>query len=220
MDGLCCRVEEHIVEIGALPSSWSFEEFDDIGSLVELAHEIRRIGPRSDSLVRSLLSVGNDDLVAEVVISAAHPMLHCRCAGRPGLTVDDLTTELALAVASVRHDGVPDTGRHLLNVLVDMAWGQARKPLRRVVVPTVDAARVGHLLVSLDRHPEDVLDGVALEAFRDGLAAASSSQRGLVRCWNSAVDLGLRDERSQAERYRLKYARSQLRRIAPSELVG
>ena len=220
MDRLCCRIEARILGLRGHPSSWRFEELSEVGSLFDLACEMRRIGQRSDSLLRSLLALPEDDLVVEVVVVAAHPMLHCRCAGRPGLAVDDFTTELVLAVATVRRDGLPDTGRHVLNVLVDMAWGQVRKPLRRAVLPTVDADRVGHLLVSRDRHPDDVLDGVALEAFREELAAASSSQRGLVRCWNSAVELGLRDDRSQPERYRLKYARSQLRRIAPSELVG
>ncbi len=219
---LCCRIETRIRRCRRPPASWIGEAFDDLVTVDDVVRVVRAIGPRSDRLLRALVEVAAADtgLVVEVVVAAAHPLLHRRCAANRALSVDDFTTELALVVASAMEDGLPTTPRHLLNVLIDMAWGQYRKPFRRRQLPVVEAERVGHQLVSAGRQPEDVLDGVALSAFRDRLAETPWSQRALVRCWNSAVELGTKDSRTQSERDRLKYARSQLRRLAPPELVA
>lgn len=217
---VCCRIEEEVLrrnlasEMGSPPQ--------DLESVTDLVVRIRVIGPESDEWLRRLMSwdsVG-PGFVSEVVVAAAHPLLHRRCASNPALSVDDLATELALVVGRVMREGLPPSSRHVLNVLLDMAWGQYRKPFRRARVPVVDVDRVEHLLMSRERVPEDVLDGVVLSSFREQLAADPWGQRAMVRCWNSALELGSKPSRTRLERYRLKYARSQLRRVAPPDLVA
>ena len=80
--------------------------------------------------------------------------------------------------------------------------------------------QLDHVVVSTGRHPEDVLDRVALEELRDQLALLPADREVIVRSWNTAVELGTKDERDRLERYRLKHARSQLRRLLPPELVA
>lgn len=184
--------------------------------------DVREIGATSDSTIRALMAeeMVEDEVVVEIIVTAAHPMLHRRCAGNPVLVVDDLTTELALAVSAMLREGLPDTSRHLLNVLLDRAWGQFRKPFRRLGVGTIAPDQLDNVLVSVGRHPEDVLDRVVLEELRDQIASLPADREAIVRSWNSAVELGTKDERDRLERYRLKYARSQLRRFVSPDLVA
>jgi hypothetical protein len=218
---LCCRIEEHLLARRSIA-----RRADDSGQdrrpVRDIVLDVRAIGSTSDSAINALLGdpLVEDEVVVEMIVTAAHPMLHRRCAGNPVLIVDDLTTELALAASAMVRNGPPDTSRHLLNVLLDRAWGQFRKPFRRLGVGTIAPDQLDHVVVSTGRHPEDVLDRVALEALRDQLALLPADREVIVRSWNTAVELGTKDERDRLERYRLKHARSQLRRLLPPELVA
>lgn len=218
---LCCRIEEHLFARHSI-----VRRRDDLDRVTRPIHDVvlgvRAIESTSDFAIRGLLADPrvDDEIVVEIIVTAAHPMLHRRCAGNPVLIVDDLTTELALAASAMVRNGPPDTQRHLLNVLLDRAWGQFRKPFRRLGVGTIAPDQLDHVVVSTGRHPEDVLDRVALEELRDQLALLPADREVIVRSWNTAVELGTKDERDRLERYRLKHARSQLRRLLPPELVA
>ena len=77
----------------------------------DIVRDVRAIGSTSDSAIRALLGdpLVEDEVVVEIIVTAAHPMLHRRCAGNPVLIVDDLTTELALAASAMVRNGPPDT---------------------------------------------------------------------------------------------------------------
>jgi hypothetical protein len=218
---LCCRIEEHLFARHSI-----VRRRYDLDRVTRPIHDVvlgvRAIESTSDFTIRGLLADPRveDEVVVEIIVTAAHPMLHRRCAGNPVLIVDDLTTELALAASAMVRNGPPDTSRHLLNVLLDRAWGQFRKPFRRLGVASIAPDQLDQVLVSTGRHPEDVLDRVALEDLRDRLELLPADREVIVRSWNTAVELGTKDERDRLERYRLKHARSQLRRLLPPELVA
>jgi hypothetical protein len=218
---LCCRIEDHLLT-RHLIFRRSEERPTGGRPISDIVQDVRAIGSASDSMIRALLGdpLVDGEVVVEIIVTAAHPMLHRRCAGNPVLIVDDLTTELALAASAMVRNGPPDTSRHLLNVLLDRAWGQFRKPFRRLGVASIAPDQLDQVLVSTGRHPEDVLDRVALEDLRDRLELLPADQEVIVRSWNTAVELGTKDERDRLERYRLKHARSQLRRLLPPELVA
>ena len=218
---LCCRIEEHLFARHSIVRRLTIWTKSHVRSMTSFS-DVRAIGSTSDSTIRALLGDPRveDEVVVEIIVTAAHPMLHRRCAGNPVLIVDDLTTELALAASAMVRNGPPDTSRHLLNVLLDRAWGQFRKPFRRLGVASIAPDQLDQVLVSTGRHPEDVLDRVALEELRDQLALLPADREVIVRSWNTAVELGTKDERDRLERYRLKHARSQLRRLLPPELVA
>ena len=219
---MCCRIEKRLRRRAQLPAAWSdLPTLDGVASIGEVVDVVGALGDRSDEILRSLLASQHNGVarVAEVVVVAAHPLLHRRCAGNPALSADGLATELAMVVGSMMRDGLPATSRRVLNVLVDKAWGRYRLPFRRVRVRHVDVERVACRLEVGGPLPEDVLDRVALLNFRQWLAAAPVSNRAFVRCWNSAVELALLETRTPVQRDRWKYVRSQLRRVAPPELT-
>jgi hypothetical protein len=64
------------------------------------------------------------------------------------------------------------------------------------------------------------LDRVAVHQLRRSLEAADGGYAAVVRAWNTAVELSTKDERSQVEQDRLKYARRLLRRHGVREMVA
>jgi hypothetical protein len=69
--------------------------------------------------------------------------------------------------------------------------------------------------------PADLaLARVQLDGLLHTLTTAGRAHSKTLRAWNTAVALAERDERSEAERYQLKYARKVLRRSLRSHLVA
>jgi hypothetical protein len=129
---------------------------------------------------------------------------------------------MAIVIADAAVSGLPPSRRRLANVLLDRAWAQVRLPARRVREPVVaDPVEFGWRLVDPGPDPADVAVGrVALEGLVRSMATAAPWQATTVRAWNTAVALAGLEQRSYAERNRMKYARKVLRRAFPAELVA
>jgi hypothetical protein len=191
-------------------------------SVDDLIHEIRALGDGSDLALRALLQSAHRDAHAvEVVIVALVPLALSRCRHSRD-RVDELIGELAIVIAEAAREGLPPSRRRVANLLLDRAWGQVRKPARRVREPVMmDAVDLGWRLVDRSPDPADVaVDRVMLDDVVRALQARASSCASVVRAWNVAVSLAEVEERSSSDRIRLKYARQVLRRSLAADLVA
>jgi len=183
---------------------------------------VRRLDDGSDRMLSGLVRAGrHDQRAVEIVIVALLP-LALRRRGRVSDRVDELIGELAIVVAEAARDGLPRSDRRVANVLVDRAWGQVRRPARRLHQPVpTDPVEFDWRLVDRGPDPADVATGrVVLEEIRRSLVARRSAQRATIRAWNVAVSLADVDETSRSDRVRLKYARQVLRRALADGLVA
>ena len=197
---------------GGIPEEWQeSRHLAACSSAEELVGCVRRIGVESDVLVDDLLAVSERPEVASLVLAvAAAPLARARC-GRDRDRCDLLLTEFALAVAEARVDR-PVSVRHRLSLLLDRSWDRVRRarPSGFAPVDPDDLDRIGAFADPFARVLDrDLLDGVRARLERD----ADSGGVGLVRAWNSALELYDREGRSEAERDRWKYVRRVLRRL-------
>lgn len=203
------------------PRSWVLEPGQS-WTLRDIVATIRRVGDDSDRMIRIVLGGGSNRSVAEeVVIVALIPMLRHRCR-LDRREIEEVLTELTIAVGEMARDGVPDTQRPLANLLLDRAWKAHRKAERRhhSYVP-FDPLKLDFVPVCAVEAPDDaVLDRVALSEFRQRLASNPDANRSAVDSWNAALRLADMDHRTSSERSRWKYVRKELRRRATADLVA
>jgi hypothetical protein len=191
-------------------------------SVCDLIDGIRGLGAESDATVRSLVDLSAaDDRAVETLIVALLPLALGRCGGSRD-RVDELIGELAIVIAEAAVSGLLPSRRRLANVLLDRAWAQVRLPARRVREPVItDPVDFEWRLEDPRPDPADVAVGrVALDGLVRSMASAEAWQATTVRAWNTAVALAGLEQRTYAERIRLKYARKVLRRVVPPELVA
>jgi hypothetical protein len=207
--------------MSALPLAWDDDPvFGLCPTLEDVIAGVRRLDGRSDELLRALVRRARcDPVAASTAIVALSPLAMARCTkGR--LQVDDLLGELAMVIG----DGVVDSvaGLRLANRLVDRAWGRLRRyeyrSRRWCPCDPVGMER------SLADDGADLADAAAtrvdLERAIRWLSVAGPAHRTTSRAWNTAVSLSTSGERSPSARWRLKYARQQLRRSPVSNLVA
>jgi hypothetical protein len=190
-------------------------------SIGELIGDIRSLGDESDVAIRALLEAAPRDVLAvEVVIVALLPLALARVRSREH--VDEVIGELAIAVGEAARDGLASSRRRAANVLLDRAWGQVRRPTRRVREPVVvDPVQFHGRLADRDRDPADVaVDRVMLDDVVAALRTEGSFRVPVVRAWNVALSLCDVEDRSESDRIRLKYARQVLRRSLAAHLVA
>ena len=196
---------------GGVPEQWrDGRSLSTCASTAELVVRVRRVGADSDVLVDDLLAVVERVEVATLVLEvAAVPLARSRC-GRDRERFELLLTELAVVIAEARIDP-PVSVRHRLSLLLDRAWDRVRRarpagftPADPDVLDRVACDDDGFAGV-LDRF---VLDDVRARLERDGEVGV-----GLVRAWNSALELYDVEGRTEAERDRWKYVRRVLRRL-------
>jgi hypothetical protein len=219
---VCCRLDAEVRQSRAL-ADWAHEpELGKLSSIDELIDRVRQLDADSDVLLASLLRLVRDDRRAvAVVVVALMPLALGRC-GRSAVNgrADDLVAELALVVAEASKCGLHGSTRRVANVLLDRAWAELRRPARRITEPTAaDPSDLARLVVDAQPDPADLaLARVQLDGLLHTLATAGPAQAKTIRAWNTAVALADRDERSEAERYQLKYARKVLRRTLRSHV--
>jgi hypothetical protein len=217
-------LEDETRRSSGLPD-WAHEpELGSLSSIDEVIDQVRQLDANSDALLAALLRLAGDDRRAvAVVIVALLPLALGRC-GRSavGGRADDLVAELALVVAEASECGLDGSTRRVANVLLDRAWAELRRPARRITEPTpADPTDLARFVVDAQPDPADLaLARVQLDGLLHTLATAGPAQAKTIRAWNTAVALAERDERSEAERYQLKYARKVIRRTLRSHLVA
>jgi hypothetical protein len=188
----------------------------------DLIGDVRGLGSASDAAVRALVgAAAADNRAVATLIVALLPLSLSRCAGLRD-RVDELIGELAIVIADAAVSGFPPSHRRVANVVLDRAWAQVRLPARRVREPLVaDPVEFGWRLMDPGPDPADVAVGrVAFEGLVRSMASAEAWQATTVRAWNTAVALAGLEQRSYAQRIRMKYARKVLRRALPAELVA
>jgi hypothetical protein len=219
---VCPLLEADVYRSNVL-ARWSQDRFlSRYRRVDDLIGDIRSLGSVSDAAVRALVGVAAaDDRAVATLVVALLPLSLSRCAGSRD-RVDELIGELAIVIAEAAVEDLPPTRRRLANVLLDRAWAQVRLPARRVREPVVaDPVEFGWRLVDPGPDPAEVAVGrVALEGLARSMARADAWQATTVRAWNTAVALAGVEQRSNAERIRMKYARKVLRRALPAELVA
>jgi hypothetical protein len=221
---VCCSLEAEVRQSRAL-ADWAHEpEVGRFSSIDEVIDRIRQLDVHSDELLAVLLRlVRGDRRAVAVMIVGLLPLALGRC-GRSavGGRADDLVAELALAIVDASERGLEGSTRRIANVLLDRAWAELRRPARRITEPTpADPTDLARIVVDAGPDPADfALARVQLDGVLRMLATAGRAQSKTIRAWNTAVALAERDERSEAERYQLKYARKVLRRSLRSHLVA
>lgn len=219
---MCLLLEADVYRSDVL-ARWSQDPvLSHYRSVDELIDNIRSLGTASDVAIHALVDVAAvDNRAVAALVVALLPLALSRCAGSRD-RVDELIGELAIVIADAAVSGLPPSRRRLANVLLDRAWAQVRLPARRVREPVVaDPVEFGWRLVAPGPDPADVAVGrVALEGLVRSMARAEPWQATTVRAWNTAVALAGLEQRSYAERTRMKYARKVLRRALPAELVA
>lgn len=205
-----------------LPDAWRRDpRLAGHPSASAMAATARAIGVDSDAVVGALLSVSDHRELADcIIVAATVGLVRARC-GRGPVPPEDLLAEVAITVAETRRDGVPETGRHLINVMLDRAWDRARAPHQRSRGTTVVASDLVERLAVEDGDAERmVLNRVALAHFREQLRADEERSPAAVRAWNSAVELIDIPRKSRVQLDRWKYARQQLRRHGSPDLAA
>jgi len=218
-----CRLLEADVYRSNVLARWSQDRvLSRYRRLDDLIGDIRSLGDASDVAVHALVAAAAaDDRAVATLVVALLPLSLSRCAGSRD-RVDELIGELAIVIGEAAISGLPPSRRRRANVLLDRAWAQVRLPARRVRHPVVaDPVEFDWRLVDPGPDPADLAVGrVALEGLMRSMACADAWQATTVRAWNTAVALAGVDQRSYAQRIRMKYARKVLRRALPAELVA
>jgi hypothetical protein len=221
---VCSSLEAEVRRSRTL-ADWDDEPvLGGLSSIDEVIDHVRRLDAHSDEVLAALLRlVRGDRRAVAVVVVALLPLALGRC-GRSavGGRADDLVAELALAIVEASERSLDGSTRRIANVLLDRAWAELRRPARRTTEATpADPADLSRILVDAQPDPADVaLARVQLDGLLHRLATAGRAHSKTIRAWNTAVALADRDERSEAERYQLKYARTVLRRTLRSHLVA
>ena len=179
-------------------------------SLFALAESVGRLDDSSDAVLRALLARDIDDeLVAPAILLGLRRLLYL-CRGRDRELLNDLVTEVAIVIGEMRRGGPPTVGRRLGYVIVDRARDRQRSALRRqlgrpVVDPVVAEETLADPAPAVD---ELVVQRAQLAEIRTDVL--ESSDAGLVRSWNSLLQMVETPRSSQAERDRWKYVRRRL----------
>ena len=210
---LACRLERELLRLtrNRLPREWSgLGAVAGCGTITELVLRVRCVGDDSDLLIDALLAVETAVEVADLVIEVAAVPLARRRSGRDRERFESMLTELALVIAEARRAESIESVRRRLPLLLDRSWDRVRRSPSGF--PAVVAESLDHLSDGLDPY-EGVLDRHVVEQLRARLAETAMASVGVVRAWNSAVILLDREDRSAADRDRLKYACRILRRL-------
>lgn len=196
---------------GGVPEQWrDGRRLSTCASTAELVARVRRIGADSDVFVDDLLAVVERVDVATLVLEvAAVPLARARC-GRDRERFELLLTELALVIAEARIDP-PVSVRHRLALLSDRAWDRVRRSRPSGFTPA-DPEVLGRVACD-DAGFAGVLDRFVLDDVRARLERGGEVGVGLVRAWNSALELYDVEGRTESERDRWKYVRRVLRRL-------
>lgn len=154
-----------------------------------------------------------DPRAVAVIVTALLPLVLARCR-RDRDRVDDYVAELALVIATVDVGALRRSRRRAGGVLLDRAWDEVRRPVRRPapIVP-VDPADLGRRQRDMGSSVED--DAVARVTMAEVQAAvgrAAVERPWVVPAWNTAVELAERAHRDPVEARRWKYVREVLRR--------
>jgi hypothetical protein len=188
----------------------------------DIVRDVRRLDGRSDELLRALVArAPRDERAACMVIVALLPLALARCNGGRA-QIDELIGELAIVIGEVATDGLRPSSRRLANRLLDRAWGQVRRPTRRIRRPLVcDPADLESRVVDRRADPaEAAAQRVDLERTVRWLSLAGPAYGATARAWDTAVSLAEAVERTPSDRARLKYARRVLRRSPVAHLVA
>jgi hypothetical protein len=207
--------------LSASPLAWDDDPvFRSYPTLEDVIAGVRRLDARSDELLRALVRRARcDPVAASTAIVSLSPLAMARCTkGR--VQVDEFVGELAMVIGDGATDSLP--GPRLANRLVDRAWARLRRyeyrNRRWCPCDPVGLER------SLADDGADLADAAAtrvdLERAVRWLSVAGPAHSTTSRAWNTAMRLSASGERSRSARWRLKYARQQLRRSAVSNLVA
>jgi hypothetical protein len=196
----------------SLPPAWlSTPGLIRFASLTDVEDAIARLDDESDVVVEALLTRPLDDpLVTPVLLSGLRRLIYL-CRGRDRDLVNDLVTEVAIAIGEMRRARPARSRRRLAYLIVDRARDRQRLALRRqfgmrLVDPSVVADMPSSVTAGVE---ESALDRVRVDDLRAQVAA--TGDRGLARSWNSLVDLVDAPRASQTDQDRWKYVR---RRVA------
>ena len=206
----------------ALPTAWVRDmRLAGHTSASALAATVRTIGAASDDVVEALMAVTERQELADTIILAATVGLVRNRCGRGVVSTEDLLAEVAISIGECRRDGVPTTGRHLINVILDRAWDRARMQYQSAHgIAVVGSNHVERLVVDDGDVERLALNRVAMLEFRQRLQAGVETSPAAVRAWNSAVELVDVPHKSRVQLDRWKYARSQLRRHGSPDLAA
>jgi hypothetical protein len=207
-----------------IPDCWgSSSVLLDAGSVGALIGVIRRLDDRSDRVLLALLEGGarGDPLGTAVIVAALVPLVLARCRGDRD-RVDDYVAELALVIAIVDIEALYRSRRRVGSVLLDRAWDEVRRPIRRPspVVP-MDPTVLPVAQRDESRSVEDEALGRLAFAETDAAVRRVGVERPwVVAAWVSAVELAAASDRDAVEARRWKYVRGVLQRHVAPELVA
>lgn len=198
-----------------LPAKWAKSPpLDRYSSLADVARAISRFDAESDRVVNTLLALPlTDRLVVPTLLMGLRQRLVV-CRGRDHLMLNDLVTEVVLAIEELRRAGPTrrnrQDGERIGYLIVDRARDRQRCAIRRERHTT---AVEPELLT--DVVPAEMMSAAEAVAERDRLRVLrrrvlASGVPSLVRSWNSLVELVDEPRLSQAERDRWKYVRRRL----------
>jgi hypothetical protein len=195
----------------------------DAGSVDALIGVIRRLDDRSDRALLALFEGGarGDPLCTAVIVAALVPLVLARCRGDRD-RVDDYVAELTLVVATIDVEALRRSRRRVGGVLLDRAWDEVRRPLRRPapVVP-MDPTVLPVARLDERRSVEDeVLGRVAFAEAAAAVRRVGVERPWVVAAWVSALELADLRERDSVEARRWKYVRGVLRTHVAPELVA
>ena len=219
---VCTLLEQHIAHShrSVIPYSWGGDPaLQQLGTIECLVGVVRHLDDRSDALLLALLKgeARGDPLCSAAIITALLPLVLARCRGDRD-RVDDYVAELALVIATVEVAALERSQRRVGSVLLDRAWDEVRRPVRRP--PPVDLTDPAELV---GRHPspglspeDEALGWIAVDEARSAVVRVGAKRTWVIPAWNAAVELADRDDRDRVEARRWKYVRGVLRlHVAP-----
>lgn len=181
--------------------------YERLGDLVDV---VGQRDDESDAAISALLALPHDDEMVVPVVLVGLRRLLLLCRGSRRALLDDLVSEVAIAIGELRHVRPLTHRRRLAYVIVDRARDRQRAGLRRQRgwYPIDGHEMAGAPVTSTCVVEDEALDRVVVASVRARVAA--SEDPGLCRSWNSLVELVDLPRRSQAERDRWKYIRRRL----------
>jgi hypothetical protein len=214
--GLSCREP--------IPACWGdCPALRDAGSVGALIGVIRRLDDRSDRALLALLEGGarGDPLCTAVIVAALVPLVLARCRGDRD-RVDDYVAELALVIATIDTAALRRSRRRVGGVLLDRAWDEIRRPLRRPA-PVVPMDPTVLPVAQLDERrsvEDEALGRLAFVEAEAVVRRVGVERPWVVAAWLSALELADQSERDSVEARRWKYVRGVLRTHVAPELVA
>lgn len=194
-----------------VPGRWrTSATLSEYASLADVEEAIGPLDDESDDVVSALLAMPLDDPLVTPVLVAGLRRLIFLCRGRDRTLLNDLVTEVAIAIGELRRVRPARTDRRLGYVILDRGRDRQRAALRRQlswrpVDPLMVAETVPAPWTGIE---ESVIDRVRIGVVREQIIA--SGDPSLARSWNSLVELIDTPRRSQGERDRWKYIRRRL----------